>query len=183
GGALEVSGIGANTTVGLEWPRVPGALSYRVYWSLTPGVSPVTADYFDTSEPAVVHRGLTNGLDYHYIVTATTNAGEGPPSAEVAVVPEGEWLLEELGAGDFDDVATGERVSRLPLEQRVHVLLLPEGYLEGELSSAFHSMESHDGSRANDVDRWADEVFSLDPYATLRQAFVIWYLPSASAAP
>jgi hypothetical protein len=76
---------------------------------------------------------------------------------------------------------TGGRVSRLGLPDRIHVLLVAEGYLESELGK-LHDLTTHDGTRANDVDRWIDEVFRIEPYAQLRQAFVVWYLPRASEA-
>ena len=181
GGVLSLSAIPANTTVGLEWPRVPGATSYRVYWSTAPGVGTQAAMYFDSAEPATVHRGLTNGTTYYYVVTATTATGEGPASNEVSETPQGEWVLEELGAGDFSDVLTGGRVPRIPVENRVHILLLAEGYLSSELST-FHTLASHTGTRANDVDRWVDEIFGIEPYSNFREAFVVWYLPRASTA-
>jgi hypothetical protein len=173
--------VAANTTIGLDWPRVDGASSYRIYWSTSAGVNPATASSFTSTEPATVHRGLTNGTTYYYVVRAVTATGEVPVSNEVSETPEGEWVLEQLGAGDFDDVVSGGRVPRLPIANRVHILLLPEGYLSSELS-VFHSMSSHDGTRANDVDRWTDEVFQIEPYPMFREAFVVWYLPRASSA-
>jgi hypothetical protein len=180
GGVLALTVLAANTTVGLEWPRVPGAIEYRVYHSTSPGVTSSDASFTD-SEPATVHRGLTNGTTLYYRVSATTTAGVGPLSNEVSATPSGEWALEALGAGDFDDVVTGNRVPRLPIEDRVHVLLLPEGYLDSELTT-FHSVASHDGGRQSDVDRWMDEIFAIEPYSDLREAFVVWYLPRASQA-
>jgi hypothetical protein len=181
GGVLALTALAANTTVGLEWPRVDSATTYRVHWSTSPGVNTATASFFDSTEPATVHRDLINGTTYYYVVSAITAAGQGPPSNEVSSVPTGEWVLEELGAGDFNDVVTGGRVPRLPIEDRVHIVLLPEGYLSTELS-VFHTVATHDGTRANDVDRWVDEVFGIEPYPSFREAFVIWYLPRASAA-
>ena len=34
----------------------------------------------------------------------------------------------------------------------------------------------------NDVDRWVDLVFGIEPYRAYRQAFMVWYLPRASNA-
>jgi hypothetical protein len=180
GSVTGLTAVAANTTVGLDWPRVPEATKYRVYWATTPGVSR-SSSVLDSTEPATVHRGLTNGTAYYYAVAAVTAAGEGELSAEATATPGGEWVLEELGAGDFDDVVTGGRVSRLGLPDRIHVLLVAEGYLESELGK-LHDLTTHDGTRANDVDRWIDEVFRIEPYAQLRQAFVVWYLPRASEA-
>lgn len=177
--AITLGAIPANGTVGLEWPRVAGATGYRLYWANTAGVTPGTGQAFDVTDATYVHRALTNGTPYYYVVTALTAAGEGPASNEVTATPGGEWVLEELGAGDFDDIVTGARVPRIPVAKRIHVLLLPEGYLSTELS-IFHDHAEHAGQRRNDVDRWVDEVFGKDPYSHFRSAFVIWYLRRAS---
>jgi hypothetical protein len=179
-GEVVLSAIAANTTIGLDWLRVQDATGYRLYWSNTPGVTPQSGTAIDVSEPSYVHRDLDNGTAYHYVVTAVLASGEGPASPEASAIPGGEWVLEHLGSGDFDDVVTGGRVPRVAVEDRVQVFLLPEGYLAAELPT-FHDHGSH-GSGENDVDRWQEELFGLEPYSLLKEAFVIWYLPRASAA-
>src|SRR4029453_8421118 len=68
------------------------------------------------------------------------------------------------------------------IDRRLQVLLLPEGYLAGELA-VFHDHANHNLTQpANDVDRWIKEVFDLDPYTKFREGFAIWDLPRASAA-
>ena len=178
---IALTALGANGTIGLDWTRDAAATGYRIYWSTTAGVDPGTAQRLDSAEPSFVHRGLMNGARYHYKVAVLTAAGEGKLSNEAMATPGGEWALEVLGSGDFDDIETGARVPRLPIERRVHVLLLPEGYLAGELP-VFHDHAGHNlASPGNDVDRWIKEVFDLEPYSKLREGFVIWYLPRASA--
>jgi hypothetical protein len=172
--------IAANTTVGLDWLRVADASKYRVYWATTPGVS-TGSEVLESTEPAMVHRGLVNGTAYYYAVAAVTAAGEGALSAEASATPGGEWVLEELGAGDFDDVTSGGRVSRLAVKDRIHILLLGEGYLATEMAK-LHDATTHAGTRGSDVDRWIDEVFKIEPYPQFRGAFVVWYLPRASEA-
>jgi hypothetical protein len=178
---IALTALGANGTVGLDWTRDSAATGYRIYWSTTPNVNPATAQKLDSAEPSFVHRGLTNGTRYHYKVAVVTAAGEAKLSNEVMATPGGEWVLEVLGSGDFDDIETGARVPRLPIERRVQVLLLAEGYLAGELP-VFHDHAGHNlATPTNDVDRWIKEVFDLEPYSKLREGFVIWYLPRASA--
>jgi hypothetical protein len=179
-GDVQLTTLAANGTIGLDWSRVRGATGYRLYWSNTAGVTPQSGTAIDIAEPAYVHRGLENGSAYHYVVTAVLPGGEGPASPEASAMPQGEWVLEHLGTGDFDDVLTGERVPRVPIDKRVQVFLLPEGYLQGELAG-FHDHATH-GAGSNDVDRWQAEVFALEPYSMFKDAFVIWYLPRASAA-
>jgi len=180
-GSIALAAIAGNGTVGLDWTRDSSARGYRVYWSTSPGVMIGGAQRLDSTEPALVHRGLTNGTKYYYAVVVVTDAGEGKRSNEVEATPAGEWVLEELGAGDFTDVLTGGRVPRVPLEKRVQILLLPEGYLAGELPT-FHDPAKHNlAMPSNDVDRWVKEIFDLEPYSKLKEGFVVWYLPRASA--
>jgi hypothetical protein len=179
---VTLEAIGANGTVGLDWTRVPGADGYRVYWSMTPGVTPMNGQMLESTEPSLVQRGLTNGTPYYYVVVALSGGNAGQPSAEATATPHGQWALEQLGSGDFDDVVTGERVAKIPIAKRVHILLFAEGYTEAELKT-FHDPATHVGSgmASNDVDRWVNEIFGLDPYNRFKEAFVVWFLPRASA--
>jgi hypothetical protein len=179
--AGNLSAIAANTTIGLEWDVVPGADSYHVYWSMTAGVTPQTGQRLVAMEPALVHRGLTNGTAYYYVVAAVSGGAEGEPSGEQTATPTGEWVLEEFGSGIVEDVRSGEPATRVPVAQRLHVLLFGEGYTAADMN-LLHSVEAHDGQRNNDVDRWVDLVFGIEPYTAYRQAFVVWYLPRASNA-
>lgn len=180
--AITLTAVSANQTVGLDWPRIAGATGYRVYWSMTAGVTPMSGQAIDVVEPGYVHRALTNGSAYYYVITSLLASGEGPLSTEATATPGGDWTLEVLGAGDFVDVSTGERVPQVPLAQRIHVLLLAEGYLEGELG-IFHDHAQHNlDDPENDVDRWLAEVFAIDPYSQLREAFVVWYYAKPSSA-
>lgn len=180
--AITLTAVAANQTVGLDWPRVAGATGYRVYWANAAGVTSASGQAIDVAEPGYVHRGLTNGSAYHYVVSSVLAGGEGPTSAEASATPGGEWTLEVLGSGDFLDVSTGERVPQVPLADRIHVLLLSEGYLADELP-IFHDHAQHDlANPQNDVDRWLAEVFAIDPYSQLREAFVVWYLARPSSA-
>jgi hypothetical protein len=172
--------VAANTTVGLDWTEVDGATGYRVYWSTEPDVQIGIDPFFEVSDPSFVHRGLENGVIHYYVITAITVDGESVRSNESPATPDGEWALESLGTGLFDDIITGGHVARVPLDRRVHLLLFAEGYTEADLG-VFHNETSHESDRSADVDSWVDEVFALEPYGFFPEAFVIWYLPRASA--
>ena len=175
----DLGAIGANATVGLEWTAVRGAESYDVYWSASPRVTPETGNRLSVASPNLVHRSLDNGATYYYRVRAVRGGEQSTPSPEVSAVPGGEWALEEYGNGLVMDVRGEQLAPRIELAKRIHVLLFAEGYTEADLS-ILHDVESHEGSRENDVDRWLDLVFGIEPYAALRQAFVVWYLPRSS---
>ena len=59
------------------------------------------------------------------------------PSTATAT-PAGEWVLEELGSGIFEDVSTGQPVAKVPIEKRIHVLLFAEAYGADALAG-FHA--------------------------------------------
>ncbi|MFE4589665.1 chitinase [Streptomyces laurentii] len=69
------AGSATDTTIGLGWPVVPGATSYRVQQG-----SAVVATVTGTSYTAT---GLTPGTAYTFRVTAANDAGESAPSAPV----------------------------------------------------------------------------------------------------
>ncbi len=179
-GPLALTAIGANQSVGLEWNPQPGAEGYRVHYAM--GAAATVADpSFDVeaTHSTAVHRGLTNGTAYHYLVAPLVAGAEAAPSNDATATPAGEWVLEELGSGIFEDVATGGVVAKVPIEKRVHVLLFAEAYGADDLA-VFHDLSSHDGNRGNDVDRWVDEIFGIEPYVSLREAFVVWYIARPS---
>jgi hypothetical protein len=87
-------------------------------------------------------------------------------------------VLEQLGTGDFPSITSACPVPTVPIANRIHVLLFPEGYTQAALAT-FHSDATH-AARNNDVDRWIDEVFAIEPYKLFPQALVVWFLPRAS---
>jgi hypothetical protein len=180
-GPLALSAIGANQTVGLEWNAQPGAEGYRVHYAA--GTTATVADPFfdvDGSRTTTVHHGLTNGTVYHYLIAPLVGGVEAAVSNEATATPTGEWMLEELGSGIFEDVSSGQPVPKVPIEKRIHVLLFAEGYGADDLA-VFHDVQNHEENRANDVDRWVDEIFGIKPYVDLREAFVVWTIARPSA--
>ncbi len=94
-----------NRSVILSWaaPEVPTdpaeILAYRVYRSISPGISAGATDVTMIAEPAspaFTDSVPINGISYYYVVTAVTMSGEGETSAEVSAKPE------ESGTGDDD---------------------------------------------------------------------------------
>jgi hypothetical protein len=87
-------------------------------------------------------------------------------------------VLEQLGTGDFPSITSACPVPTVPIANRIHVLLFAEGYTSTALPT-FHSDTTH-AARNNDVDRWIDEVFAIEPYKLFPQAYVVWFLPRPS---
>jgi hypothetical protein len=177
---LTVTALAANRSVGVQWNVVPGATSYKVYFAEgAPATRASMSAEVTAPHAAFVHRALQNATAYHYAVSAIVGGNESKLSADVSATPAGEWVLEELGDGQIDDVSTGKLVPRVPLEKRVHLLLFAEGYTPADLPQ-FHAEADHAGKRTGDVDAWIDYVFSIEPYHEFREAFAVWYLPRPS---
>lgn len=81
---LAVAGNGSNT---LFWKKGVSVLSYNVYWSTTPGVTPATGTRIANASRPFSHTGLANGTSYYYVVTAVNNAGESVISTEATAQP------------------------------------------------------------------------------------------------
>jgi len=82
-----VTAFGGNAQVAISWGIVPGATSYNIYWSTTPGVTIVTGTKIAGVTSPYTHTGLTNGTPYYYIVTAVNGYGESVASSEVSATP------------------------------------------------------------------------------------------------
>lgn len=81
----EVTTTAGIRQVTVQWKAVTEASSYNLYWSEIPGVSLKTGTKIaDVSNP-YVHKDLTNGATYYYILTAVNTYGESGKSDEVAI--------------------------------------------------------------------------------------------------
>lgn len=59
----------------LSWPQVAGAVSYNMYWGTAKGVTPTSGTRITGVTAPYTHMGLTDGVDYYYIVTAVMADG------------------------------------------------------------------------------------------------------------
>ncbi len=91
---VNLAAMAAPGEASLNWSTVVGATSYNVKRSTVSGSSYVTVG--NVTSPEFVNSGLTDGMTYHYVVTALNAAGESANSNEAsattpAVAYEG-WL-------------------------------------------------------------------------------------------
>jgi hypothetical protein len=87
----------ADGRVDVSWSAVPGAAAYNVYRSFgsCPG-GPWVPVATGVAATGVTDVGVSGGVEYSYVVAATSDAGgacESPPSPCASVVPTGECVL------------------------------------------------------------------------------------------
>jgi len=80
----------SNGSAQVSWDAVPGAVSYKIYWSKT---TPVTKQNAESPSPInaagtqAAAAPLANGTKYYIAVTAVNPSGESDLSNEVGVTP------------------------------------------------------------------------------------------------
>ena len=93
GGIVAPSGLTAqpagSSQIALLWSQVPGAVSYRLYYATTSGVTTGNGTRVDMGAANnYTQSGLTNGTPYYFIVTAVDAGGtESPASSQVSATP------------------------------------------------------------------------------------------------
>jgi fibronectin type 3 domain-containing protein len=66
----------------LEWNEVPGAISYNVYGSTSPGVTQLRGSKFRNAPNPFTTTQLQPGKTFYFVVTVVTKSGESKESKE-----------------------------------------------------------------------------------------------------
>jgi fibronectin type 3 domain-containing protein len=96
------SAISTSGGIEISWTTVPGAIYYSVYKDRDSGVTPQTGTPVVGVENPFVDDEAESGETWHYVVTATTETGESPYSAEASATMSGGG-----GGGDPPEIPTG----------------------------------------------------------------------------
>ena len=101
---LNLIAVGHNKSVQLYWNGGLNTASFNVKRSLTAG-GPYTTVATGVTSPNYLDTGLTNGVTYYYVVSATNNIGTSANSNEASALTTGAtsvvayWRFEEGAAG------------------------------------------------------------------------------------
>ena len=95
---------GINEQVNLSWTAPEGATGYSIKRSLSGG-EPYATIATGVTETTYADMGLTNGVTYYYVVSASNSDGEGPNSTQVSATPEP--VLADLRA-DYQAATSGQ---------------------------------------------------------------------------
>ena len=87
--------VSSTTTqdITITWDKVKGANSYIIYWQTEPGVSKNSGSPIKGVKSPYIHKNLSEGTRYYYVVTAIINGKESQESIEVSAIP---------GTGNFE---------------------------------------------------------------------------------
>jgi hypothetical protein len=142
-------------------------LTYAWTWKSRPSGSSVALDAPNAAQPL-----FAPDAPGEYIASLTVHDGaldSAPDEVRITASASGPFIPYFAGTGDILELSTGETLY-LAQDRRVHVWLLPEGYLKQELPQ-FDA----------DAEKWWSDLQLLDVFSQFREAFVVWKLPIASA--
>jgi hypothetical protein len=104
----QVTGVTVTPLVGglqVSWNAVGSASGYNLYWSTSPGVTPLNGTAIQGVTSPHILSPLTAGTSYYVVVTAENAGGEGQPSTAASATPDvpvAGWTAQELINIPFD---------------------------------------------------------------------------------
>lgn len=88
-GAIAIFSVGGGNAQNIIfYETVAGATGYRIYYSIAPGVTTASGTMIMSGAPPYVHTGLTNGMNYYYIMAAENSGILGPTTVEILATPK-----------------------------------------------------------------------------------------------
>jgi lysophospholipase L1-like esterase len=103
----------------ISWNVVDKAVTYNIYWSLSPDISSKNGTKLANVNSPYNHTGLTQGKTYYYVITAANGYGESDDSDRVsATIPDTTndicvALGDSITVGDYASSSANSYVSLL----------------------------------------------------------------------
>ena len=92
--------------VTLSWDEVPGAISYNVYGSTSPGVTQFSGSKFRNVPNPFTIAQLQPGKTYYFVVTVVTDSGESKESKEISYTA----IAKTEGNIQFGDIVSHSKL-------------------------------------------------------------------------
>jgi hypothetical protein len=100
GGDIPIATTNLSGKVTLSWNNVPGAKSYNVYLSRSPGVTKYNSHKIRQATNPITISDLEPGSTYYFIVTAVSESGESEASQENSYTA----VMNTTGLIDFKNI-------------------------------------------------------------------------------
>ena len=100
GGNIPLATTDLSGKVTLSWKKVPGAKSYNVYLSRSPGVTKYNSHKISQATNPITISDLEPGSTYYFIVTAVSDSGESEASQENSYTA----VMNTTGIIDFKNI-------------------------------------------------------------------------------
>jgi len=107
-----------NGKVNISWNNFPGAISYNIYFSITPGVTPWNSYKIPSASNPINVIDLDPGTTYYFAITAVDESGESSILMEKSYT-----VTDKAGLLTFGDLAE----KRQKVEVQVTKEQVPEG--------------------------------------------------------
>lgn len=113
-GNIPAASILASGRITLSWNEIPGATSYNIYISTSPGVTILNSYKIPAASTPVTLTDLEPGTTYYFLVTVFDDSGESRTSKEISYT-----VTEAEGFVDFGDLLEKPEADEKPLESAV----------------------------------------------------------------
>ncbi len=103
-----------NTLNTITWLPVDRAISYDLYWSISPGVTTLSGTKISNVTSPYTHNGLTNGTNYYYIIVVNSSCCSLESTEQQITTGMSGWskiaLLSDTSVYNYNDTGYGSTV-------------------------------------------------------------------------
>jgi uncharacterized protein YcfL len=129
-GNIPVASVLSSGRVTLSWDNVPGAASYELYISTSPGVTILNSYKIDDVTPPLTITDLEPGTTYYFMVAVFSDTGESRTSEEIAYT-----VTDADGQVDFGNILAEPESAVQPQSQAQPTAKTPASAAANESST------------------------------------------------